>query len=245
MLPSSRPGRRTAPLKWPNTAELLCTGLRLFMLKRLARKVSRPEASTTKRVAVLIDGMHQRGRASPEFDFGDLDSLAHVRAFGGAVPEQQVVELGAPHLVSRGVGLVHGVGEIIDGRLVAFVVEFGTGLDQPDLVHLIEHAQAPEQRQIERQQRFADVKARVVLLFEQHHLPALLREERRDGRASGTAADDQDIASEFRRRSRRRGGGPRVQCGHANLSREYLGPYCVVLGPGSSGDTTPIEMTYL
>src|SRR2546430_475716 len=42
---------RTAPLKWPNTAELLCTGLRLFMLKRLARKVSRPEASTTKRVS--------------------------------------------------------------------------------------------------------------------------------------------------------------------------------------------------
>src|SRR3990167_1278321 len=58
MLPSAEPSLRLAWLKWPYTAELLCLGLRCLILKRLARKVSRPEASTTKR------GCHSTSRPS-------------------------------------------------------------------------------------------------------------------------------------------------------------------------------------
>ncbi|MCY1556567.1 hypothetical protein D9M68_933270 [compost metagenome] len=54
MLPSSAPSRRCAPSKCAYTAELLWRGLRCLILKRLARKVSRPEASITKRARHCI-----------------------------------------------------------------------------------------------------------------------------------------------------------------------------------------------
>ena len=45
--PSVLPGSRVAPSKWPKIAALLCSRMRCLVPKRLARKVSRPEASTT------------------------------------------------------------------------------------------------------------------------------------------------------------------------------------------------------
>ncbi len=53
MLPSSLPGRRSAFVKWPNSAELLCFGFFCLALNLFDRKVSRPEASITKRARQL------------------------------------------------------------------------------------------------------------------------------------------------------------------------------------------------
>ena len=64
----------------------------------------------------------------------------------------------------------------------------------PIVVDLIAHAELVEQLDIARQQRFADVKARMMVLLEQDHAAPLPREQRRDGRAGRTAADDQDVA---------------------------------------------------
>ena len=49
MLPAVWPLLRWAPAKCPYTARLLCLGFLCLIWKRLDRKVSRPEASITKR----------------------------------------------------------------------------------------------------------------------------------------------------------------------------------------------------
>ena len=56
------------------------------------------------------------------------------------------------------------------------------------------HPELFEQRQIGRQQRLADVKARMVFLFKDRHLVTLLRQQRPDGGARRAAADHQDVA---------------------------------------------------
>ena len=65
------------------------------------------------------------------------------------------------------------------------------------------HAQPLEDRQVDRQQRLADVEAREDFLLEQQHVVAVVRQQVGRGRARGPAADDQDVAG--RLSSRRRG----------------------------------------
>ena len=67
-------------------------------------------------------------------------------------------------------------------------------LGHADLVDLFAHAQALEQLDVARQQRLADVKARMLGLFQQHHVAALLRQQRGHGRAGWAAADDEHVA---------------------------------------------------
>ena len=73
-------------------------------------------------------------------------------------------------------------------------VEVGAGLLDADGVDLLEHAEPLEDRQIVRQQRFADVEAGVMLFLQQRDAPALLGEQGRDGRAGRSTAYDKDIA---------------------------------------------------
>jgi len=75
-----------------------------------------------------------------------------------------------------------------------FELKSAPGFFDADGVDLFQHAQPLEDRQVVRQQRFADVKARVVLFLEQGDAPALLREQGRDGRAGRSAAHDKDVA---------------------------------------------------
>ena len=77
------------------------------------------------------------------------------------------------------------------GVVAALVVglEVRTGLEDAERAHLVEHAEPLEYRQIHRQQRFADVKARMARLLERDHLVAAACEQCR-GRAAGRAAAD-------------------------------------------------------
>jgi len=66
------------------------------------------------------------------------------------------------------------------------------GADLLDESSRFEGGQNPElfeQLSIVRQQRFADVKARKMFLFEQQHSPALARQEPRCGTAAWPAAN--------------------------------------------------------
>jgi hypothetical protein len=72
--------------------------------------------------------------------------------------------------------------------------ELDPPLGHADALDLLAHAQAVEQRPVGRQQRFADVKARVVLLLEQHHAPPLSGQQGGHGAAGRPAADDQHVA---------------------------------------------------
>ena len=62
-------------------------------------------------------------------------------------------------------------------------------LDESGRLEGGENPELFEQLSIIRQQRFADVKARKMFLFEQQHSPALARQEPRRGTAAWPAAD--------------------------------------------------------
>jgi hypothetical protein len=68
------------------------------------------------------------------------------------------------------------------------------GLRTADPVHLGQHAQALEDRDIHRQQRFADVEARMAAFFEQLDLVAPARQFRGRRGTGRSAADDDDVA---------------------------------------------------
>ncbi len=146
---------------------------------------------------LLVHGLHQRVAALGKLDVRHAHPLDHPGALGGAVPQQQVVELGAAHLVGIGLALVQREGEL--ELVVAADFQFGgeihAGLPDADGVHLLEHAEAPEDRQVVRQERLADVKARVALLLEHHHVAPALGEQRRHRRPGGSAADHQYFAA--------------------------------------------------
>jgi hypothetical protein len=138
--------------------------------------------------------MHAGRLPGAEFNVGDAHSFAHVGTEARAVAQQDVVELGAAHLVGDREILVQRIAEVVHRRFVALVIEFGPGLEHADGLHFRTDAETVNDRHVQGQERFTDVKARVVLLLQQRHLPALLGEEGRHGRAGGPAADHQDIA---------------------------------------------------
>jgi hypothetical protein len=111
------------------------------------------------------------------------------------VAEHQLVQLVAAHLPGVGHALVPRIAE---GDLAAGALldrdELGPVLAQADLVDLLAQAQPVEQLRIGRQQRFADVETRVVVLLDHHHAPAGAGQQRRGGGTGGAAADDEHFA---------------------------------------------------
>jgi hypothetical protein len=61
-------------------------------------------------------------------------------------------------------------------------------------------AQAREDRQVDRQQRFADVEAREHFLLQDQDVVAVVRQQVGGGRARGPAANDQDVRGGHTRR---------------------------------------------
>ena len=213
MLPSSLPGSRSAPVKWPYSAELLW---RLFFsLQRswLASSVSRPEASTTKRARQraprAVVELDLDGRAvAVELDLAHALALEGARALGGGVAEQDLVELGAAHLPGVRHRLVPGLAELDElAMLVVGRDELDAVLRHADRLDPLAHAEPVEQGDVGRQQRLADVKARVARLLDDDDVAALLGEQRGDGRAGRAAADDEHVAIESRVGRGRLGGG--------------------------------------
>ena len=96
-----------------------------------------------------------------KLDRADLALLDDTGPLGTRVVEKHEVEVGATNLVGVGEILVPGIGELErDGFLVVGRNELGAIL---------------QQRKIQGQQRLADVKARMLGLFDQHHMVAAAR----------------------------------------------------------------------
>ena len=149
--------------------------------------------------AVVGLDLHQRpvvGRAlaGVHVDARDALALEGPRAALAGMAEQQLVELRAAHVHRVREALVHRLAEV---EMAAVVVpgrdELGAVLADADGLDLGAHAEPVEQRHVHRQQRFADVKARMLRLLEQHHVVALVREQRGHGGTRGSAADDHDV----------------------------------------------------
>jgi hypothetical protein len=118
-----------------------------------------------------------------------------ARAAARGVAEQDLVEAGTAYLVGVGKALVPGLREVQrDGCIVDGRIELDPVLAHEDRLHLVAHAQGVEQRQVERQQRLADVEAQVARLLEQHHIAASPRQQRREGGSGRAAADHQHVA---------------------------------------------------
>ena len=122
-------------------------------------------------------------------------ALARIgTAFAGVVV-QHLVEVLAPHLIGVRRAAAERAGKWI-GVVAAFVVRFEirARLEHPHRADLVQHAEPLEQRKIHGQQRLADVKARVMRLFERNDLVAAPGQQGCSGAARGAAADDRDVA---------------------------------------------------
>jgi hypothetical protein len=138
-----------------------------------------------------------RGPVGIEGDGADPVPFARARALGSRMAKEQLVELGASHLPGIRHRLVPGVGELDElAMLVLGRNELDAPLRHADRLDLVAHAEAVEQGGVGRQQRLADVEARVVRLLDQQHVAAAFGKECGDGRAGGSAADHEHVAVE-------------------------------------------------
>ena len=120
--------------------------------------------------------------------------LEGARAALACVAKQKFVELRAAHVHRIRKALVHRLAEIeVAGVVVPGRDELGAVLADADLLDLGAHAQPVEQRHVHRQQRFADVKARMLRLLDDHHVVALIGQQCGHGRARWAPADDHHV----------------------------------------------------
>ena len=151
---------------------------------------------------VIVDGVHTHAASAlQDLDVARTASFDDLGARACGTPDENLVEFGAPDLIRICQGLVPGMRKL--ELLVPSVVgrnEFRTPLLHADGAHLLGHAEPLEQRQVGRQQRLADVKARMARFFEHHDAVAAFGEQSRRGRAGGSAADDQHVAGPRERR---------------------------------------------
>ncbi len=121
--------------------------------------------------------------------------LAHFRAFLRRVIEQDLVELRPRHLIGA-IGLrTEPVFEIKFHPVVGAGAIDGAAelLDETGPLEFLMQAEARKRLHAERQERFADVKAREFIALENDDAPAGLRQQRGRHTARGTAADDRHI----------------------------------------------------
>ena len=210
MLPASAPGRSDG------TAEVTEDG-RTLVLRVLAAQAALGgdegiaaagvhDVARLDVVARAAVGAHLEARvARPALlEAHDLVPLARPRAALAGVLVQHAVEVLAPHLEGVRRAVADGALER-EGVVAALVVglEVGAGLVDPQRPHLLQHAEPLEYRQVHRQQRLADVEARVMGLLERDHVVAAARQQRRRRAAGRAAADHHDVAGLDDRRRRR------------------------------------------
>jgi hypothetical protein len=146
--------------------------------------------------AVLVQGFDPRGSvAVQELDFANPAPLDDLRAHLGGAADENLVERRAPDLIGEGQRFVPGVAEL---EFLMAPVEGGDELRAPflhaDAPYRLRHAQALEQRQIGRQERLADVEARMPRLFNQDDPIALLGQQDRGSGPCRSAAHHQNVA---------------------------------------------------
>src|SRR2546430_265659 len=125
-----------------------------------------------KPIAAPVIGAHIESSVTRTtlLDVQRLMALARVRTALARVREQHLVEVLPPHLV----GVRRTVADrAIEGEgVVALLVvglEVRAALVHAQRAHLLQHAEPLEYGQIHRQQRLADVEARMMRLLQRYH----------------------------------------------------------------------------
>jgi hypothetical protein len=133
------------------------------------------------------------GAVVARVDRGDALAVGEGRALAGGELGEHVVELGALDLPRVRGRAREAVGEAEEGELAgALVDELGALLVLPARgIHL--DAEAGEDREVDRQQRLADVEARERVLLDHEGADPGAREQVGGGRASGAGPDDHDV----------------------------------------------------
>ncbi|AQS86761.1 hypothetical protein A0U93_00980 [Neoasaia chiangmaiensis] len=142
-----------------------------------------------------IDSQNVRTLARWKTGFGHAYSLPRGHAMRRGIAEQYLVEFRAPNLIGmRFPGTDRPSERKRHPPFPAIGDKLGTRLENADLLHLRQYAQIAEQRQVAWQKGFADVEARMMLLFQHHDGIATARQQRRRRAAGRSAANHQNIA---------------------------------------------------
>jgi hypothetical protein len=159
------------------------------------RGIDKEPRSPGAGAAVGVADADQHELRVGEIDRSYAGFLVSPRSASGGIPEQDMVEVIAPHFVGIGLRLVPRLAEIEGNRFVVMRRnELRAVLLYADPADLFVHAQLLEQGHVQRQQRFADVKPGVALLLRYNHVPAALREQCRYRGARRAAAEHEYIA---------------------------------------------------
>jgi hypothetical protein len=126
----------------------------------------------------------------------DPAALDDLRAQPDGIADQDFVELGSPHLVGERHGFVPGIPESEGLGLVGVPGrnKFRAPFLDANVPDGLTHAELLEQLQIGRQQRLADMKARMMSFFKDRHLVTLLRQQRPYRGARRATTNHQDVA---------------------------------------------------
>ncbi len=175
---------------------------------------------------IIVHGLHACAPAAvQELDIAGPTAFDDLGAACRSAPDEDFIEFGAPDLIGERQGFVPAVREF--EFLVPAVPrrnEFRAPFLHADGMHLVRHADTPEQGQIGGQKRLTDVKSRMTGLFQDHHAVTLLGEQDRRGRTGRTAADDQYVASSRRRLRPRGRGNLRDRLGRGHLKLVSMAP---------------------
>jgi hypothetical protein len=183
--------------------------------------------------AIGPDRLCAAGACAVEGQAGDRGLLAYVDATGSRMFDQELVETVALDVEGVVVARIERPveAEHVDVPRGAGQREVRAVLGHPDRADLVEHAQALEDRQVHRQQRFADVETRMARLLEQQHAPAAPREQRRGGAPGRATADDEDVGVQGPRRGAGVGGvGRHRGCRHSR----WLGAHAIIRAANDS-----------
>ncbi len=145
--------------------------------------------------SVLRPSLHARRAVPVEDHPSRLPSLAQVRAARPGAPEQELVEFVARDLKRVVPARVECLGERVSHR--ASVVRAGHEtrpvLREKPGSHLVQRTHRFEHPEAGRQQRFAEVEARMTFPLEHDHATPSPRQARGADRACRTAADHRDV----------------------------------------------------
>jgi len=136
-----------------------------------------------------------------------------------------MVELRSADLVSGGMVFIEGLLEQkFDGLIVVRGIEFDSELGHCDILDCVLHAQLFKERQVHRKKRLTNMKARVMILFDDDDPESLARQQSRNGRAGRPTPHDQNITGHLLRARLRlvQGGSPRCGKRWDNLAGRHL-----------------------
>ena len=122
-------------------------------------------------------------------------AFAQLCSAGPRAAEEQLVERVAGNLEGMVPAGVERVREVVAGRpfVVAGIDEARTALQEKAGAHVVEDADGLEHIHAVGQERFAQVKARMVLALEDDDPPSPRRQPRRANRAGGPTPDDDGV----------------------------------------------------